>query len=367
MLKVVHIARPLAGVGVYISLLVKNIDPIKFKNYIICNKNEDIIDIRDHNKDKVKTYHANIIRNISLLNDVKTTIKIIKLLKEIKPDIIHCHSAKAGILGRIAGSFLGVKTFYTPHAYSYLSTTNLIKKNIFKNIEKFLGYFSSKTIACSESEYNRTILDLKLLKKKVFLWRNSINDISQNNSVSLKSKTYDLCANGRPSYQKNTELLLESLLKVRKRIPNIQLVILGVGHYSPNLNRLNEIIEKEKLKKNVTLVPWLERDKSLQILRNTKIYVSTSRYEGLSYAALEALSLSKPCILTNVDGNNEIVYKGKNGFLVDEDSCLISEKIIKLLEDDNLLLKMGEQSRKYFKNNFNIETNINELENLYLF
>ncbi len=366
MMKIVHIARPLSGVGVYIQLLCKHIDSKKFSNVVICNTSEDIIIPKDKNGKKIKIYHANIKREINLYNDIKTLLVIIKILKIEKPDIMHCHSAKSGILGRLAGFLLRIKVLYTPHAYSYLSSRSKIYKIIFKNIEKLFGVLPSKILTCSKSEYNRATVDLKINSNKVYLWNNSIEG-----NLVLKKTNYKLpkrfiCTIGRPSFQKNSELLINSIKKVKEEIEDIYLIILGVGYFSPNLKSVKRLISKNNLDKNILLIPWLDRSETLAILKNSILYVSTSRYEGLPYSVIEAMALKKPCILTDVDGNRDLVVNNYNGFLVSQNELKISQKIIHLLKDESLIHKMGENARLKFEKMYNINKNIKKLEEIYL-
>jgi glycosyltransferase involved in cell wall biosynthesis len=369
MVKILHIARPIAGVGVYISLLSKYIDSNKFSNAIICNTKENIISVNNDCGIKIHNYHCELKREIRIINDIKCLIKIFRIVKNLKPDILHCHSAKSGILGRIIGFVTNTRTIYTPHAYSYLSAESKKQSFLLKNIERFFGFFPSKTLACSSSEYNRAIVDLKIKKEKVDLWNNSIeNKIESIDSEFLLKLPEDfICSIGRPSYQKNTELLVNAVLIIKQTHPKIHLVILGVGFYSPILKKIENNILKNNLSSNITLIPWLERAKSLAILDKSMLYVSASRYEGLSYSVIEALSLSKPCVLTNVDGNKDLVKDNYNGFLVKEDANEMAKKIIMILNDNELKRNMQKKSRKEFECFYDIKKNIKTLENLYLF
>ena len=82
-----------------------------------------------------------MVREINLHKDLKSLLQIINKIRQLKPDLIHCHSAKAGILGRITGLLLNTPTFYTPHAYSFLSTDNKYKKIIFIELLKSFSDF----------------------------------------------------------------------------------------------------------------------------------------------------------------------------------------------------------------------------------
>ncbi len=367
MIKIVHIARPIAGVGVYISLLTKYIDK-EFENSIICNKKENTINLKDSYGNNIETHHIAITRKINFINDIKCIIKIIKILKKENPDIIHCHSAKAGILGRLAGLYLKKKVFYTPHAYSFLSSNKLFKRVIFLGVEKIFNFLPSRTIACSNSEYKRTINDLGFNKEKVFVWNNSIeeNITLENSDIINKLPDKFICSIGRPSYQKNTKLLVKAIIEVREKIKNIHLVILGAGLYSPSLEEIKDLIKQNSLENNITIIPWLERSKTLAVLAKSEFCVSTSRYEGLPYALIEALALSKPCIVTNVDGNKDLIIDGINGFLVAPEKKQIANKIAFLLNNPKETDRMSLKSRQEFLNKYNITHNISNLEKIYL-
>ena len=368
MIKIAHIARPVSGVGVYISLLTKYIDKEKFINILICNTNEKIIEPEDKLGKKIKIYHANIIRKINPLKDIITLIHIIKILKKENPDIIHCHSAKAGILGRIAGFYLNKKTFYTPHAYSYLSQKTKAKRKLFKFIERIISSLPSKTLTCSNSEYARAETDLKIYKNKLYVWNNSIEEKIEltETDLLLDLPTNFICTIGRPSYQKNTELLIQAILEVKKTIQDIHLVILGAGLYSPSLNEIENLIKEKNLDLNVTIIPWLKRSESLSLLVKSLLYVSTSRYEGLPYSLIEALALSKACVVTNVDGHKDLILNNQNGFVVKQNRIDIANKISFLIKNSKIRDEMSSKGRRLFLENFSIIKNISKLEDIYL-
>lgn len=367
MIKIVHIAKPIGGVGVYIQQAVKNLSVNEFKNYVLCNTNDDNFELKDANNKEIPITHINIDREINIIKDAKCFNQIIKNLQLIKPDIIHCHSAKAGILGRLAASYLKIPCVYTPHAFSYLSTKNSLKKIVYKTIEKSFKYLPVKTLACSKSEYNRAINDLNFPKNKVLLWKNSLPATKINCDSSYLSNLPEqyICTIGRPSYQKNTELLIETVKKVKKTIDNIHLVVLGVGLFSPLLNKVKKQIKTLNLEKNITLIDWISREKTLGILKKSMFFVSSSRYEGLPYAGIEALLLSKAGVLTNVDGNKDLIDEAKNGFLVKENAEEMARKIIKLYTDKELIKQMSLESKQKFYSEFNLDNNLVKLENIY--
>ena len=369
MYKIVHIAKPVAGVGIYIKLLVKYLDNQKFQNFLICNEQEKNIEIKDSSQKEIPQYHINLVREINLINDKRCLDNMIGLLRKINPDIIHCHSAKAGFLGRIAGAYLNIPTLYTPHAFSYLSAESTLKKWLFKAIEKIFRLLPSKVLACSTSEYNRALNDLKFKKEKLYVWNNSTEEIKTlkpSKLVDTLPKKY-ICSIGRPSYQKNTEMLLKVVALLKKRDKNIHLVLLGIGLYSPTLTNIKKQIKKHQLHNNITLIPWLKQEETMCILKAASVYVSSSRYEGLPYSVIEALSLAKPCVVTDVDGNNDLIIDNYNGFLVAQGNTTeMAEKINAILTDKELYKQLSEKSRKEYLQKYNIKNTIGNLEKIYL-
>lgn len=111
-------------------------------------------------------------RELSIKNDILCLKEIRGILKKIRPDIVHCHSSKAGAVGRIAAKTCNIKKiFYTPHAY--ISQNPFISKKkgvLFLWIEKILGIISSKNIHVSKGEELFALEKILLIKKNLLLF-----------------------------------------------------------------------------------------------------------------------------------------------------------------------------------------------------
>lgn len=174
-----------------------------------------------------------------------------------------------------------------------------------------------------------------------------------------------ICYIGRPSYQKNTFFLLDVVSKTLKKWPEIKFVLLGVGYYSPDLEKMKEIITENHLENKIVLLSWLDHNETLAYVKNSLLYLTVSRYEGLPLSVLEAMSLGKAIVATNVVGNVDCVKDGYNGYLLPIDADVFSEKICYLVENDEVREKMGRNSRLLFEKNFLIENRIHQLEDIY--
>lgn len=366
-IKIAHILHCVGGVDVSLRLILENIDNDKFENVVIHGFKDSKNDFVDRNNNIIKEYKVSILRDISLFNDFLSIINTYKIVKKENPELIHAHSAKGGVVGRIVGFLLGIKVLYTPQAFSYLSTNNKIKRKIFLFIEKALTFKNSYLLASSNSEKGRAIKDVKYKNQNVLLFNNSINSIEKIEVLKINKTWPDkyICTVGRPSYQKNIELMIHVLNEVRKE-HDIHLVIMGVGHHSDKLDDVKKLIDEFKLNKSVTLIEWTDRENIFNIINNSKFYISTARYEGLPYSIIEALALGKPCIVSDCDGNRDLIQNDYNGFVIKGENIKeFDEKIKLLLNDKALLERLSANAKVCFNENYNIQKNIKKLEEIY--
>jgi glycosyltransferase involved in cell wall biosynthesis len=368
MIKIAHILHSVGGVDVYMRLLLNNINETKFETIIIHGKNDTHNKFSHKSGIPVKEYNIDITREIALLKDLKSIYDCIKIVRKEKPDLLHVHSAKGGVIGRIVGKITNTQVFYTPHAFSYLSQSNPLKRSLYLWIEKLLANGNSKIIATSQSEKSRAIQDVGYKSNHVFVCNNSIDPIKDILPLNI-TKTWPeeyICTVGRPSYQKNIELMIRVLFEMNKT-SKTHLVIMGVGHHADKLDNVKHLIEKLNMSNQVTLLNWTEREDILNIISNSKLYISTSRYEGLPYSVIEALALSIPCVVSDCDGNKDLILDGHNGYVIKNHSTIdFKDKIIHLLNNEVTHNQFSINSRTEFFNKYNIENNIKNLEKIYI-
>lgn len=174
-----------------------------------------------------------------------------------------------------------------------------------------------------------------------------------------------ICTVGRPSYQKNIELMVQVMYELKKH-QKMHLVVMGVGHHVGHLLPVKKMISELGMESDITLLEWTDRSDVLNIIKHSKLYLSTARYEGLPYSVIESLALSKPCVVSNCDGNKDLIVDNYNGFVVtDNDPVTYKDKILSILNDSETQIRMSERSYEVFLNNFDISKEIKNLENSY--
>jgi glycosyltransferase involved in cell wall biosynthesis len=368
-IKVLHVLHSVGGVDVYLRTILGNLNAEKIESIVVHGLDDSEKQFLNSQNGVVKEYKLPIIRNINIIFDLKALIGLIRIVRLEKPNLIHAHSAKGGVIGKLVGKILNVPVLHTPHAYSYLSTQNSIKKKLFLLIEKSLVFKGNKILATSNSEKIRAIKDVGYKEINVITFNNSIKPILNIKTTKINKTWPDkyICSVGRPSFQKNIELMLHVLHEIRNKEPDIHLVLMGVGYYAPRLREIRHIINELKLEKNITLLEWTTQDQIFRIIQDSVLYLSTARYEGLPLSIIESLAIGKPVVATDVDGNRDLIINGFNGFLVEQENTKkIAAIILRILNDETITKKFSQNSKLLFEQRFNIENNINYLEKIYV-
>lgn len=363
-MKVMHIGQMIGGLDIYIR---NSISYASGKNeYVIVHGKEDGCYPIYCKGREVKMYPTNLQRSISAKADFSAIRQIIKIVRAEKPDIIHCHSAKGGILGRIAGFITSTPTVYTAHAFSFLSSGNKLVRSVYKAVE-YITKFNAYLLACSESERRLGCTIVKYSPQKALLWRNAVPmpELKEDEiSLSIPSHPY-ICYIGRPSYQKNPIFLVDMFAKIHQRHPELCFYLLGVGYHSPNLEQMQKCIMRHHLESCCFMMPWVKHNDAMAFVKHSLFYLSVSRYEGLPLSIIEAMALGKCIIASKVVGNTDCVYDNVNGFLIDLKIEKFTDKVDELLQNPSLIETMGKESQRIFENEFRIENRIHLLEDIY--
>lgn len=360
-MKIMHVGQMIGGLDVYIRNAVTYC-PNKDIEFVVVHGLKDKHAPIVKEGIKVKEYGIHLYRSLNPYLDLKGFLQLLRLIKKEKPDIIHCHSAKGGMLGRIAGWMTRRKTFYTPHAFSFLSARSRAKRAIYKLLERATK-LDTCLLACSESEREMGISEVKYRKKHALVWHNSVPDADI--SAPGNANPPFICYVGRPCYQKNTLLLIDIIRKVKDKGSDIKFMLLGIGYHSPDLEAMKRKILSLNVSDQIILKPWLSHKDCLEYVKQAAFYLTTSRYEGLPLSVIEAMSLGKAIIASDVAGNRDCVTDKVNGFLLPLNADIFAERIIELCNDEGLREKYGAASRSIFLNDFLIDKQIDKLYDIY--
>lgn len=297
---------------------------------------------------------SNAQRSINPIRDLFALTELYRVLRRLKTknlaDAVHLHSSKSGLLGRLACRMAGINNvFYTPNGAPFLSARNPVTRYIYKVIEKLGHFVGGNVVCCSVSELNEY---MKLGINASYV-NNGINLANHKQVIGKKpGGKFRIVTSGRIEKQKDP-LLFNTIASYFQDMEQIEFIWIGDGSYKGLFTS-----------KNITVTGWLDNQDVHAYVSSSDIYLSTSKYEGLSFAVLEALSLKKPVLLSNCTGNTDIVKKGINGDLFDT----AHEAIIKILQYHNnreMLDVMGNYSAEICKTEFDVNKNYKAYRALY--
>ncbi|MDR3274781.1 MAG: glycosyltransferase family 4 protein [Endomicrobium sp.] len=327
----------------------------------------------DEASKKFKVFQLkNFAREVSPLKDLRALFCIYSILKREKPDIVHTHSSKAGILGRIAAKLAGIKVvLHTIHGYGFNETQKWYEKYLYVYLEKSCASISNKLIAVSKEDVQKG-LKYKIAKEsKYTLIRAGIDtefykNFNQNpnfrKSLGINNNIKVITTIGAFKPQKNLKDFVKAASIAFQSVKNVVFLIVGDGQ---ERGELENLILNFNLKENILFLGW--RTDIAEILKISDIFVLTSLWEGLPCTILEAMCCSKPVIANAVDGVKEIIVESKTGFLIElHNYKKTAEKIIYLLTNPSEIESMGKNALNSIGQEFNIDYTVKQHEELYL-
>ncbi len=295
---------------------------------------------------------TNDIFNIPL--HIKSNLKALKLIKKIKPDIIHCNATTGAIVGAVCGFLTGTKTIYTVHGWPFTDGISKAKQLFYKFLEALICLVFKKIICVSKYDREIGIKVLPFYKHKMKTIHNGIADIED----GYKKKAFsDDCIKiimvSRFCPQKDPYTLIKAVHECNKEGMNIKLDLFGYGKELQQVKDLITECDSENIQYKG------EISDVTPILKDYDVYSLISNWEGLPIGIIEGMRAGLPVLVSNVGGNSECV-KG-NGYLVKRQDVLDCKQRIKALWDNRQnLSKFGQNSRNLYCEEFSSNKMIEE-------
>jgi len=377
-IKVMRIITRL-GVGgspIQAALLTAGLDKNRFESLLVIGAISDIDGdmsylVDEYNISPIKI--PELGRDIGSISDLLSLYKLIKLMKKEKPDIIHTHQSKAGVLGRLAGILVGVPYIvHTFHGHVFHSYFGKFKSGVFILTERFLAKFTSKLIAISPLQFDDLCKKYRLAVPEKFSLIPLGFDLSQflnskiyvgkfREELNLSINTFLVGIVGRLTGVKNHKLFLHSAKRVLETIPNVKFIVVGDGELS---EKLKELTNNLGITENVIFLGW-RRDMP-NIYADLDLVVLTSLNEGTPVALIEAMASGKAVVSTAVGGVPDIIENGKSGILVPtKDEKKLADAIVELLSDSVKRKSYGEYGREFVRDKYNKERLFADIAKLY--
>jgi glycosyltransferase involved in cell wall biosynthesis len=371
MIKILYILEATSGgTQKHVIDIAKKIDKSEFQIDIVYStkRNKNFVPVS--NNIFHKAYGLPISRSGSF-SDISNILRIRKIIKENKYDIVHCHSTKAGFVGRLAAFISNhPNVVYSPHGFMFCDTRIQLRRLLYLYLEKYLGYITNKIIAVSGSERDLALRHKIVPNDKIITLYNSIDPSDYDDHIyknrvpeKLLQKNSEIILGtvGRLYYQKDPITLIKSFKIINDSFPNTKLVFVGDG---PLLDKCQRLINQLGLQDKIKLEGFQKNSK--EYYKIFDIFILSSHYEGLPYALLEAMIMGIPSVGTDVVGIKDLIINGETGYLVQEEDYIgLANAVIKLLNNPKMLSVFSENSRRMTQSNYNFNDGIKEYEEFY--
>jgi len=350
------------GPAVLVADLVRNLDQKRISTVLVtgyCDENEsDYLD--EVAQDVAAIRIPGLGRSVSLIKDLTAFFHLLNEIRRFKPDVIHTHTAKAGVLGRIAGLIARpqakrVHTFHGHLLHGYFSPS---KTRLLILLEKVLELITHRFIAIGNTVRNDLVRAGIGRDSKFEVIYPGLQDLDKHPKAAARatlglnpSKKY-LVFVGRLTTIKRPERLLDLARALMDKHPECWLLIAGAGEL---LEALSLQAAREELP--ITFLGW--RKDIGMILSASDIAVLCSDNEGIPLTLIQASQAGLPIVSTDVGSVSDIVISGTTGFLTEVSSKGLIEGVSRLLENPALGQAFGkagqERAREFFSSRVMIE------------
>lgn len=295
---------------------------------------------------KLKT----MVKPINIKKDFKVFGELKKIVKVFRPEVIHLHSSKAGVLGRLVAFPHCRRVVYTVHGFDSIR----LKYRIFLPLEKILQHFCGLIVGVSD--YDTKNLYGEKIKKNVRTVHNGIDEKSvlKADSFPVKTEKKIVMTIARIAPPKNIQMFLD----IAERLPEYQFVWFG-GSPEHTTDELSNVF---KVPENVVLLGDVPNASSY--IHFCDLFVLFSNFEGLPMTIIEAMSQKKAIVASNVGGIYELV-DATNGALIENDVNTACEAIKRILGNSKIKVSMEEKSYEKYTNSFTLEKMWSEYKDIY--
>lgn len=301
-----------------------------------------------------------VVRNISLLQDLRAVFSLKRFFEEEKFDVVHTHSSKAGILGRIAGRMAKIPVVvHTIHGLAFGPYDSYLKNKIYIGAERFAAKYSDRIYSVAQAMIDQC-LEAKIGRKDLFQvvysgmeldrFLNAQREDSLRRDLGIPEAARVVGAVARLFPRKGYEDFFPVAKKVLEQNQDVYFLILGDG---PMRNEYEELTEKLGIRDHVIFAGLVSPDEISCYIAQMDLVAHFSLKEGLPRVAVQALAEGIPVIAYPLDGTPEVVLDGKSGYLVpvgDHDAA--AEKIIQILGDRSLQESLGTFGRDLIRDRF---------------
>ena len=294
-----------------------------------------------------------LVREISPLKDMKALSRLREYFKREKFDVVHTHSSKAGIIGRIAARQAGTPVVvHTVHGQAFHAYEKPWKKWLYINAERVAALYCDKIYAVAQAMIDQCV-EAKVAPREKYMvvysgmdtaaFANAKRDLELRKSLGIPENAKVVVTVARLFPQKGYEELLPAAAALAKDFPELHFLPVGDG---PMFDDLQKQIAELGLTDRFHFAGLVPPHKVCDYIAQADLLWHLSLHEGLPRAVVQALAVGIPAIGYKLDGTPEVILNGETGYVTaPQDVAAVVKHSSELLSDAELRKKMGENGR----------------------
>jgi glycosyltransferase involved in cell wall biosynthesis len=313
-------------------------------------------------------------RAVSPVNDATALRKLYRLIRDGRYHVVHTHSSKAGVLGRVAAKLAGTPVIvHTLHSLVFHDYQPWVVNRCWWGMKKLCAPITDHFISVSDVIRQKAIaagIDRPEKFTTVYSgmeldWflNARVDPAAVRREFGIPPEAPVVGKIARLFPLKGHDQLLDAAPAVVKRCPDVRFFLVGDGIL---YDRLRRRAEQQGILRNFIFAGLIVRERIPEMLAAMDVVVHTSLREGLARVLPQALAMGKPCVSFDIDGAPEVVIPGETGYLVRPgDAAGLADALGRLLADPGLRARMGEAGRRVVDPAFRAETMVEQIAAVY--
>jgi glycosyltransferase involved in cell wall biosynthesis len=372
-IKVAHVVTRLDFGGAQQNTLhtVRGLDPARFDAVLVCGAG-GYFDPEVRADRRVRAvFLDSLVREVSPLQDFLALLELRKVFETERPDVVHTHSSKAGILGRLAAALAGVPVIvHTYHGFGFHDRQAPWVKGLYVFLERLCARVTTRLVFVSRAnaEYaarhglgrgEEPVVIRSGVRLSDFPASVDAAKLKTGAGIGMHKPVVVSIGNLKP--QKNAGDFVAAAAKAAERVPEARFVFIGDG---PERRALEARAFALGLDGKLRFLGW--RRDAAQWLAASDVFALTSLWEGLPRALVEAMRTGLPAVCYATDGVVDVLRDGENGFLVPAgDVSAFADRLVQLLTDADLRRRLGAAAAASIGPEFDIDGMVRAQEELY--
>lgn len=298
-----------------------------------------------------------LINPIAPFQDYRAYREAARLIQSVKPDIVHCHSSKAGIVGRIAAWRLGVPAVFTAHGWAFAEGASFLQRSIAIPVERMTSKTGGPILCVCEKDRNLALRYGIARESQFRVIHNGVRDdparAQHGSGASLK---IGMVARFAPP--KDYALMVRALSRLA---PDTQMVFMGDGPDRLMAEQLaRELGVQDRIQFKGTIADVRAAMSQVDVL------ALATKYEGFPLSVLEGMQVGLPVVASDVGGISEAVVHGETGFLFPRgDLNALVESLARFERDRELARSMGAKGRERYERLFTVDVMLQKIDDVY--